>query len=162
MATKATDWNQAIFSFLYQKLLDVKFLFREFFLMSHAYDVIGKRFKEDVEKSQKMLIFKTDDFFLILKVGQLFQWNLWLRYFLFFNKTLSEGQEIVHMIKSAENGNLETRTWKSFISLLCIFIFRFHTPLFFPFFRFRVTWPGNRVRKNLPVDLEIRILNFDR
>ena len=38
--------------------------------MSHAYDVIGKRFEEDVEKSQKMLIFKTEDFFLILKVGQ--------------------------------------------------------------------------------------------
>ena len=57
---------------MYYKLLDVKFLFREFFLMSHAYDVIGKRFEEDDEKSQKMLIFKTDDFFLILKVEQSF------------------------------------------------------------------------------------------
>ena len=29
-------------------------------------------------------------------------------------------------------------------------------------FLFRVTWPGNRVRKNLPIDFEIRILNFER
>ena len=72
MATKATNLNKTIFSLLYYKLLDVKFLFRESFLMSHAYDVIGKRFEEDVEKSQKMLIFKTDDFFLIFKVGQSF------------------------------------------------------------------------------------------
>ena len=33
--------------------------------------------------------------------------------------------------------------------------------LFFPFFRFRVTWPGNRVRRNLPIDFEILILNFE-
>ena len=33
---------------------------------------------------------------------------------------------------------------------------------FFIFFRFRVTWPGNRVRGNLPIDFEIMILNFER
>ena len=31
----------------------------------------------------------------------------------------------------------------------------------FSFFCFRVTWPGNRVRKNLPIDFEILILNFE-
>ena len=44
--------------------------------------------------------------------------------------------------------------WVSLIKL-CILIL-------FSFFHFRVTWPGNRVRGNLPIDFEIMIPNFER
>ena len=65
------------------------------------------------------------------------------------------------MIKSARNGNLDILIWKIlFFSLWLLFI-RLRILLLFPFFRFRVTWPGNRVRRNLPIDFEILILSFE-
>ena len=65
------------------------------------------------------------------------------------------------MIKTARNTYLATRTWKIFVFSLFIFSFELRILIFFPFSRFRVTWPGNRVRKNLPIDSEILILNFE-
>ena len=66
------------------------------------------------------------------------------------------------MIKKARNTNLESQTWKIFVFTLWVSLIKLRILIFLPFFHFRVTWPGNRVRKNLPIDFEIRILNFDR
>ena len=83
-----------------------------------------------------MVISRNSHLFPILNAGKPFSFKNRFRYFLFFVKKLSEGQEIVHMIKSAENDNLETQTWKPFISSLCVFLFNYTFRYFFPFFIF--------------------------
>ena len=78
--------------------------------MTHSYDVIYDSFKKRVENRKKMVISRNSHLFPILNAGKPFSFKNRFRYFLFFVKKLSEGQEIVHMIKSAENDNLETQT----------------------------------------------------
>ena len=65
------------------------------------------------------------------------------------------------MIKSAKNGNLDILIWNFFVFSLWLLFIELRILLLFPFFRFRVTWPGNRIRRNLPIDFEILILNFE-
>ena len=65
------------------------------------------------------------------------------------------------MIKKAENGNLDILIWKIFILSLWVLLIELRILLFFSFFRFRVTWPGSRVRRNLPIDFEFLVLNFE-
>ena len=129
--------------------------------MSHVNDVINNRFKKGVQNQQKKEISKNKVSFRFLKLRYSILWNYWLRYFFLFTITLSEGQEIVQRIKYATEGNLKTRTWKIIVFSLLILLIKLQIPLFFSFSRFRVTWPGNRVRKNLPIDFEILILNFE-
>ena len=58
----------------------------------------------------------------------------------------------------------ECKIWLSDMTNFPFFVFSFSyqkTKLLISFFfRFRVTWLGNRARKNLPIDSEIRILIF--
>ena len=161
MAIKTTNRGKIIFSKWFYKLLDLKSLIQKIFLMSHVNDVINNRFKKGVQKQQKKEISKNKVPFQLLKLEYWILWNDWLRYFLIFTRTLSEGQEIVQRIKYATEGNLKTRTWKIIVFSLLILLIKLQIPLFFSFSRFRVTWPGNRVRKNLPIDFEILILNFE-
>ena len=55
--------------------------------------------------------------------------------------------------------NFDTKNFRFFALIIVHWITHSVT---FSFFCFRVTWPGNRVRKNLPIDFEIRIRNFER
>ena len=98
----------------------------------------------------------------ILKVGKSLWCKNWFCYFLLLFRNLSEGQEIVYTIKSARNTNLESQTWKIFVFSLWVSLIKLCILILFSFFHFRVTWPGNRVRGNLPIDFEIMILNFER
>ena len=63
--------------------------------------------------------------------------------------------------KSFGNTFLITWIWKIFVFSLRILLIKLRICIFLSFSRFRVTWPGNRVRRNLPIDFEILILNFE-
>ena len=53
------------------KLSHLKFLFQDFFAMSHTYDVINRRFKKETQKQQGMAISRLEFFHLIWTAGKL-------------------------------------------------------------------------------------------
>ena len=126
-----------------------------------SYDVINCQLKREFQKRQKMEISRVYDRIQIYKVGKCLWQYYRFCYFLRFLRKSSKGQEIVHMIKSARNGNLDILIWFFFVFSLWLLFIEFRILLLFHFFRFRVTWPGNRVRRNLPIDFEILIQNFE-
>ena len=71
-----------------------------------------------------------------------------------------DGQEMSIWWKSFANKFLITRIGKFFVFLLRILLIKLRICIFLSFSRFRVTWLENWVRKNLPKDLEFKILFF--
>ena len=69
-----------------------------------------------------------------------------------------DGQEMSIWWKSFANKFLITRIGKFFVFLLRILLIKLRICIFLSFSRFRVTWLENWVRKNLPKDLEFKIL----
>ena len=80
--------------------------------MTHAYDVINIRFKERPQKQFSVEILRHHQDNHFLKVGLAFACNYWGAHFFCYSRKLSDGQEIVHMVKSADRGNLNTQKWK--------------------------------------------------
>ena len=68
--------------------------------MSHTYDVINPWFKKGIQKLGKIAPAKTIDSFEFLIPEAVYRLKYQGSYFFLFLWMLSEGQEIVHMIKT--------------------------------------------------------------
>ena len=89
--------------------------------MSHTNDVIYKRFKERAQKQFSVEILGHHQDYYFFEVGHSFACNYWGAHVFRFYRKLSADQEIVHMIKSAVRGNLNTQKWKIYFFSLQIF-----------------------------------------
>ena len=144
IAIKVVDRAEMVFSIYSCDKPHPRFLFRLIFLMSHTNDVIYKRFKERAQKQFSVEILRHHQDYYFFEVGLSFACNYWGAHVFRFYRKLSADQEIVHMIKSAVRGNLNTQKWKIYFFSLQIFFNVLHRRVRFCFFRFPVTWPQNR------------------
>ena len=161
MVLKTTLWDQKTFSLLFWKILGLDFLFRKYFWMSHIDDVIKIHFKSSLQKTKKHSYWNLVRFEPSLRFEIIYFHDFTSSYWLLFHRTLQEGQEIFHMIKSEKNIDFSSTCIKTsrFFAQLILNNVMHH--LIASFFRFWVTWPENRVRKNLPIDFEVIVVNYD-
>ena len=77
--------------------------------MSHTYYVINERFNERAQKQFSVEILRHHQDYYVFELGHSFACNYRGAHVFRFYKKLSADQEIVHMIKSAVRGNLNTQ-----------------------------------------------------
>ena len=72
MAIKVVDMDELVCSITSYKPLHLRFLFRLNFLMSHAYEVIDKRFKEVAQKPFSVVILRDHQDYYFFEFGYAF------------------------------------------------------------------------------------------
>ena len=91
--------------------------------MSHTHDVINLLIKKGSQNHRKMSPAEIIDSFVFSVWGIVYQLIYREPYFCLFTRMLQEGQEIVHMIKRAQNVSRGSRWYFSFdFSLYTIFL----------------------------------------
>ena len=158
MARKSNWYVRSKFSHRDHKKLDLKFTFWQLFSMTHIYDVINLWYKKGIQKFRKMSPAETLSPFEILTLTIVYLLKYREPYFfLFFQNVKGRSGNCPYDLKRAK-----CLPWLSMHFFL--YFFALHkldknlTNLISFFFGFRVTWPQNRVRKNLPIDF--RNLDF--
>ena len=129
--------------------------------MSHTNDVIYKRFKERAQKQFSVEILRHHQDYYFFEVGLSFACNYWGAHVFRFYRKLSADQEIVHMIKSAVRGNLNTQKWKIYFFFRSRYslLYYAYAHVFF-FFVFESHDREIDQQTNLPIDSEVTTVNF--